>query len=129
VGVGTSPHLAAELLKQAAGIAIRPAGYRGGNTLYPDLVAGRISVCFCNIAAALPLAQGGKLRALAVTSLKPSAAALDLPTMEASGFPGFQADAWFGLMAPAGTPASIIAMLYREAVNALSDASIRKTLR
>jgi tripartite-type tricarboxylate transporter receptor subunit TctC len=129
VGVGTSPHLAAELLKQAAGIAIRPVGYRGGNTLYPDLVAGRISLCFCNIAAALPLVQEGKLRALAVTSLKPSAAALDLPTMKASGFPGFQADAWFGLMAPAGTPASIIAMLHRETVNALSEASIRKTLR
>ena len=57
VGVGTSLHLAAELLKQATGIAIRPVAYRGGNTIYPDLIAGRIGMCFCNIATALPLAQ------------------------------------------------------------------------
>jgi tripartite-type tricarboxylate transporter receptor subunit TctC len=53
-GVGTSPHLAGELFKQAAGIAIRPVAYRGGNTIYPDLLAGRVSLCFCNIGTALP---------------------------------------------------------------------------
>ena len=128
VGVGTSQHLAAELLKQATGIAIRPVAYRGGNTIYPDLMAGRISMCFCNIATALPLAQDGKLRALAVTSLKPSPAAPDLPTMDASGFPGFQAEAWFGLVAPAGTSPSVIATLHRETAKALSDPDMRKTM-
>ena len=128
VGIGTSQHLAAEVLKQAGGIAIRPVAYRGGNTIYPDLIAGRISMCFCNIATALPLVQEGKLRALAVTSLKPSPAAPDLPTMDASGFPGFQAEAWLGLVAPAGTPPSVIATLHRETAKALSDPSMRKTM-
>lgn len=128
VGVGTSQHLAAELVKQATGVAIRPVAYRGANTIYPDLMAGRISMCFCNIATALPLVREGKLRALAVTSLKPSSAAPDLPTMEASGFPGFQAEAWLGLVAPAGTPPSVIATLHRETAKALSDPSMRKTM-
>lgn len=128
VGVGTSLHLAGELLKQAAGIAIRPVAYRGGNTIYPDLLAGRVSMCFCNISTALPLVREGKLRALAVTSLKSSPVAPDLPTMDASGFPGFQADAWFGLMAPAGTPASVIATLHKETAKALSEPGMRKTL-
>jgi tripartite-type tricarboxylate transporter receptor subunit TctC len=128
VGVGTSLHLASELFKQVAGIAIRPVAYRGGNTLQPDLLAGRINLCFCNIATTLPLVREGKLRALAVTSLKPSPVASDLPTMDASGFPGFQADAWFGLMAPAGTSASVIATLHRETAKALSEAGMRKTL-
>jgi tripartite-type tricarboxylate transporter receptor subunit TctC len=128
VGVGTSLHLAAELLKQGAGVAIRPVAYRGGNTIFPDLLAGRVNLCFCNIATTLPLVREGKLRALAVTSAEPSPVAPDLPTMEASGFPGFRADAWFGLMAPAGTPAPILATLHRETAKALSDAGMRKTL-
>lgn len=128
VGVGTSLHLAGELLKQAAGIAIRPVAYRGGNTIYPDLLAGRVNLCFCNIATALPLVREGKLRALAVTSLKPSPVSSDLPTMDASGFPGFQADAWFGLMAPAGTPASVIATLHSETAKALAETGMHKTL-
>jgi len=128
VGVGTSLHLAAELLKQAGGISMRAVAYRGGNTIYPDLIAGRIGVCFCNISTALPLAREGKVRALAVTSLKRSPAAPELPTMEEAGFPGFNAQAWFGLMAPAGTPAPVIARLHRETAEALSDASMRKIL-
>jgi tripartite-type tricarboxylate transporter receptor subunit TctC len=128
VGVGTSQHLAAELLKQAAGIAIRPVAYRGGNTIYPDLVAGRIAVCFCNIATALPLVREDKLRPLATTSLKRSPVAPELPTMDESGFPGFLADAWFGLVAPAGTPVAVIATLHRETAKALSEAGMRKTL-
>lgn len=128
VGVGTSQHLAAELLKQAAGITIRAVGYRGANAIYPDLMAGRVSLCFCNIVSALPLVQDGKLRALAVTSLRPSPAAPHLPTMDASGFSGFQADAWFGLVAPVGTPPSVIATLHRETEKVLSDADMRKTL-
>ena len=128
VGVGTSLHLAAELLKQAGGISMRAVAYRGGNTIYPDLIAGRIGVCFCNIATALPLAREGKVRALAVTSLKRSPAAPELPTMEEAGFPGFNAQAWFGLMAPAGTPAPVIARLHRETAVALSDVGMRKTL-
>lgn len=86
VGVGTSLHLAAELLKQLSGISMRPVAYRGGNTIYPDLMTGRISACFCNIATALPLVLEGKLRALAVTSLSRSPIAPDTATMVEAGF-------------------------------------------
>ncbi len=68
VGIGTSLHLAAELLKQSSGISIRPVGYRGGNTIYADLITGRISACFCNIATAMPLVREGKLRAVAIAA-------------------------------------------------------------
>lgn len=128
VGVGTSLHLAAELLKQSSGISMRPVAYRGGNTIYPDLMTGRISACFCNIATALPLVREGKLRALAVTSLARSPIAPDIPTMVEAGFPGFQADAWFGLVAPTGTPAAIVATLHREVTTALAEPQLRKTL-
>jgi tripartite-type tricarboxylate transporter receptor subunit TctC len=128
VGIGTSQHLAGELLKQAAGIAMRPVPYRGGNAIYPDLLTGRVNVCFCNVATVLPLIREGKLRGLAVASLKPVPSAPELPTMDRSGFPGFQADAWFGLVAAAGTPAHIIARLHAETARMLSDPALRKTL-
>ena len=108
-----------------AGVTIRPVGFRGATGVMPDLLAGRISMCFCNIVTVLPLAQEGKLRALAVTSLKRSPTAPDLPTMDASGFRGFDATAWFGLMAPAGTPASIVDKLHRETVKALAAPDVR----
>ena len=128
VGVGTSLHLAAELLKQSSGISMRPVAYRGGNTIFPDLMTGRISACFCNIATALPLVREGKLRALAVTSLVRSPIAPDIPTMVEAGFPGFQAEAWFGMVAPAGTSQTVVSMLHKEIAAALTHPRLRKTL-
>ena len=107
-GVGISQHLAGELFKHMGGLAVQGVSYRGAPAIMPDLLAGRLSYCFCNITNVLPLAQEGKLRALAVTSLKRSPSAPDLPTMAEFGFPGFDATAWFGLMAPAGTPPAIV---------------------
>jgi tripartite-type tricarboxylate transporter receptor subunit TctC len=124
-GVGISQHLAGELFKHMGGLAIRPVGYRGATGLMPDLLAGRVDLCFCNITNVLPQAQEGKLRALAATSLKRSPAAPELPTMHESGFPGFDASAWFGLMAPAGTPAAIVEKLHRQAVQVLAAADVR----
>jgi tripartite-type tricarboxylate transporter receptor subunit TctC len=126
-GIGISQHLAGEMFKQMAGIAVRPIAYRGASTIYPDLLAGRVDLCFCNIATALPLARDGKLRALAVTSLKRSPSAPELPTMDESGFPGFDATAWFGLVAPARTPPAVLDRLHRETVKALTAADLRKT--
>ena len=83
-----------------------------------------ISMCFCNIVTVLPLAQEGKLRALAVTSLKRSPTAPDLPTMDEAGFKGFDATAWFGLMAPAGTPDAIVGKLHNAVVKALASADV-----
>src|SRR5690349_2451734 len=102
-GAGTSQHLAAELFKSTLKLDIRPVAYRGSTALMPDLVAGRVDLAFANIVNVLPLAREGKLRAFAVTSVRRSGIAPELPTMIEAGFPGFEAVPWFGLMAPAGT--------------------------
>lgn len=128
VGVGTSQHLAAELFKNAAGVDIRAVAYRGGNTALPDLIANRVQLCFCNIATALPLIEDGKLRALAITSSARSPLAPDVPTMEESGFAGFRADAWFGLVAPAAVSPDVIKRLNDEVASLLGEPSVRKTL-
>ena len=127
-GLGFSQHLAGEVFKSMAGVQIEPVPFRGGPAVMPDLIAGRITMCFCNITAVLPLTREGKLRALAVTSLKRSQFAPDLPTMAESGFPGFDVNAWFGLLAPAGTPAEIIETLHRESARALAQPAVRDTL-
>lgn len=127
-GAGTSQHLAAELLKSFTQIDIQPVAYRGTTALLPDLLAGRVTMSFANIVNAAPLIREGKLRAFAVTSLKRSAVAPDLPTMAESGYPGFEAVPWFGLMAPAGTAPAIIDKVHRETVKVLALADVRKKL-
>jgi tripartite-type tricarboxylate transporter receptor subunit TctC len=83
-------------------------------------------MCFCNIASVLPLARDGKVRVLAVTSLKRAPQAPDIPTMAESGFQGFDVTAWFGLMAPAGTPKAVIDKVYAESAKALAAADLRQ---
>jgi len=128
-GVGTSQHLAGELFKSMANLDIRAVGYRGTTAVLPDLLAGRITMSFANIANALPLMREGKLRGLAVSSIKRSGAAPDLPTMAEQGFPGFESVPWFGLMAPAGTPAAVTDKIYRETVKVLAEPETRKKLQ
>jgi tripartite-type tricarboxylate transporter receptor subunit TctC len=125
-GAGTSQHLGAELFKSMLGVDIQPVAYRGTTALLPDLLAGRVSMSFGNIVNVLPLVREGKLRAFAVTSAKRSAIAPDLPTMAESGYPGFEAVPWFGLMAPAGTPGAIIERLNRDTLKVLSLPDVRK---
>jgi len=127
-GAGTSQHLAAELFKFMAGVDVRPIAYRGTTALLPDLLGGRVTLSFANVSNVVPLIREGKLRAFAVTSVKRSAAAPDLPTMIESGYPDFEAVPWFGLMAPAGTPPAIIDRLHRETVKVLSMPEVRKRL-
>ena len=127
-GAGTSQHLAAELFKFMARIDIRPVAYRGTTALLPDLLAGRVSLSFANVVNVLPLVREGKLRAFAVTSVKRSAVAPDLPTMAESGYAGFEAVPWFGLMAPAGTPPAIIGRLHRDTVRILALPDVRRKL-
>jgi tripartite-type tricarboxylate transporter receptor subunit TctC len=109
-----------------AKLDIQPIAYRGTTVLLPDLLAGRVSMSFGNIVNVLPLVRDGKLRAFAVTSIKRSGIAPDIPTMAESGFPGFEAVPWFGLMAPAGTPAAIIDRLNRETAKILAMPDVRK---
>jgi tripartite-type tricarboxylate transporter receptor subunit TctC len=125
-GVGTSQHLAGELFKSMAHVDMQHVPYRGAAPVITDLLGGRISMFFGNVTAVLPQVQEGKLRGLAVTSLKRIAAAPDLPTLAESGFPSFDATASFGLVAPAGTPPAIIDKLNRETVRILASPDVRK---
>ena len=125
-GAGTSQHLGAELFKVMAQVDIQPIAYRGTTALLPDLLAGRITMSFANVANALALVREGKLRAFAVTSAKRSASAPDLPTMAESGYPGFEAVPWFGLMGPPGLPGPLVDRLHRDTVKVMSTADVRK---
>ena len=125
-GVGTSQHLAGELFKTMAGINLQHVPYRGIAQVMPDLLGGRLTMSFGNISAVLPLMRENKVRALAVTSIKRSAFVPNLPTMAEQGFPGFDSNAWFGLMAPAGTPAPVVAKLHAETAKILARADVRE---
>jgi tripartite-type tricarboxylate transporter receptor subunit TctC len=127
-GVGTSQHLGGELLKYMAHVDIQPVAYRGTTAMLPDLLAGRLTMSFANIANALPLVREGKLTAFAVSSRGRSAAAPDIPTMAELGYPGFDAVPWFGLLAPAGTPAAVIDKLQRETVRVLALPEVQASL-
>lgn len=127
-GVGTSQHLGGELLKYMAHVDIQPVAYRGTTAVLPDLLAGRLTMSFANIANALPLVREGKLTAFAVSSRQRSAAAPDIPTMAELGYPGFDAVPWFGLLAPAGTPPAVIDKLQRETVRVLALPEVQASL-
>jgi tripartite-type tricarboxylate transporter receptor subunit TctC len=124
-GSGNSIHLAGELLKLAAGIDITHVPYKGVALAIPDLIAGRVTMMFSPVSVALPSVRQGKLRALAVNSTRRSSAVPDLPTMEESGFPGFEAAGWFGLLAPAGTSATVVRKIHLETVKALALPDVR----
>jgi tripartite-type tricarboxylate transporter receptor subunit TctC len=127
-GSGAPNHMAAELIKSAAGLDIRHIPYKGVVLAIPDLIGGRVTMMFGPIVAVLPLAREGKLRALAVTSLRRSSAAPELPTIAESGYPGFEATLWLGLLAPARTPATIVRKLHLETVKALALPEMRAKL-
>jgi len=127
-GSGSATHMATELLKSVAGLDIRHIPYKGGVAAIPDLLGGRVTMSFSPIALVLPLVREGKLRALAVSSLRRSPAAPELPTIAESGYPGFEVTIWYGLLAPTGTPSAIIRKLHLETVKALAQPDLRARL-
>ncbi len=127
-GIGTSQHLAGELFKVMAGVELQQVPYRGSTAVLPDLLAGQLNIFFGNITNVLPLVREGKLRAFGLTARKRSPLAAELPTIEELGFPGFEATAWFGLMAPAGTPQPIIDKLHKETVRILALPDVKAKL-
>jgi tripartite-type tricarboxylate transporter receptor subunit TctC len=127
-GIGTSQHLAGELFKVMAGVELQQVPYRGTPAVLPDLLAGRLNIFFGNISNLLPLIRDGKLRAFGITSRQRSPQIPELPTMEELGFPGFEATAWFGLMAPAATPQPIIDKLHKETVRLLALPDVKAKL-
>ena len=124
-GSGNQPHLAGELLKSMANIGITHIPYKGVTLAIPDLLSGRVTMMFSPVSVALPIVREKKLRALAVTSLRRSPAAPELPTIDESGFRGFETTSWFGLFAPAATPAAIVHKLHLESVRFLALPDVR----
>jgi tripartite-type tricarboxylate transporter receptor subunit TctC len=125
-GAGTPQHIAGEVFKRQAGIDIVHVPYRGAN--FTDVIGGRITMTFQNAGAILGTVRDGKLRGLAVTSLKRSPNMPEFPTMAESGLPGFEATSWFGLLAPAGTPQPIIAKLHKQAVEIVQQPDVVEKL-
>jgi tripartite-type tricarboxylate transporter receptor subunit TctC len=124
-GNGSTNHLAGELFKSMAGIDIVHVPYRGAAPAMTDLVGGQIQMMFDNMPAALPQVREGRVRGLAVAGAARAAALPDLSTVAESGLPGFEAEAWFGLVAPAATPLAMRARLEQGVARALAEPSLR----
>jgi tripartite-type tricarboxylate transporter receptor subunit TctC len=125
-GVGTPQHIAGELLKNLAGIDIVHVPYRGA--ILTDVIGGRVTMTLQNMGVILPIIRDGKLRALAVTSLKRSPIISELPTLAESGFPDFEVISWFGLLAPTATPAFIIDKVHAEVVRIVANADMQERI-
>jgi tripartite-type tricarboxylate transporter receptor subunit TctC len=130
-GNGTSIHLAAELYKSLTGTFMLHLPYRGSGPALIDLMAGNVDLMFDNLPSALPHIRSGKLKALAVTSGQRSGALPEVPTVAEAGGPAlksFEASSWFGLLAPAGTPAEVVSRVHAETAKALASAAVKERL-
>lgn len=128
-GNGTSIHLAGELFKSQTGTFMVHIPYRGSGPALLDLVGGNMDLMFDNLPSAMPLIRSGRLTALAVSSGQRSAAMPDLPTIEeAAGLKGFEASSWFGLLAPAGTPADVVSRIQQEVAKSLASPAMKERL-
>ncbi len=125
-GNGTAMHLSAELLKQMAGIELALVPYKGSGPAAADAVAGQLPLAFADIPASIAFIKSGRLRALGITSAKRSVALPDVPTFAEAGVAGYESTGWFGIVAPAGTPAALIERLNAELQSALNDPEIRQ---
>jgi len=125
-GIGSTNHLAGELLKRMTGIDIVHVPYKGAAPAMNDLIAGHIPMMFDNMPAVLPQVQGGSVRAIAVAGAKRATALPDVPTVAEQGVPGFEAFAWFGMVAPAKTPADVLGSLQREVETILKMPDVQK---
>lgn len=127
-GVGSQVHLAGENFANVAGIEITHVPYKGEAVAYNDLIAGQIDLMVGNFAAASALVGPGRLRALAVTSKERAPQMPDIPTVAESGLPGFENTGWFGLFAPAGTPADVIAKVQRDVAAVMAETDTKARL-
>ena len=126
-GNGTSPHLSMELLKTMAGISLVNIPYKGGAPALADLMGGQISAQFIGLSVAIPFIKSGKLRALAVTSSKPSSVAPDIPTVGET-VPGYELDAWFGVLGPGGMPEPLVQRLQQAIAKILHSPDFKEHL-
>lgn len=127
-GTGGAPHLAGELYTTMAGVRMVHAPYKGLAPAITDLLGGHIQVLFADTGLVLPYIKAGKLKALAVTGQQRTALLPDVPTMKEAGLTGYQAGSWYGILAPAGTPAAIINRINSDVHAALGQADLQKQL-
>jgi tripartite-type tricarboxylate transporter receptor subunit TctC len=127
-GNGSAAHITFEYLKLRAGLFMLHIPYRGTAPSVTDLIAGQVDATFTGAPAVLPHVRGGRLRALAVSSPQRLATLPDVPTVAESGYPGFEADQWYGVVAPAGTPAAVVARLNAEINKALALPEVAQQL-
>ncbi len=126
-GTGTPSHLAGELFKQTTRIDLLIIHYKGTGASLNDLIGGQVAMSFGSLAGLVPYAKSGRLRALAVSSLKRAASLPEVPTV-AETYPGFEVSTWYGLLAPANTPRDILARLHQETVKALALSEVKTRL-
>ncbi len=127
-GNGSMPHLAGEIFKSLAGVELVHVPYKGSGQSMQDLLGGQHVVAFDTMPASAPHVRSGKLRALAVSSASRLPAFPDIPTAEEAGLPGYQITTWYGVFAPAGTPAAIVRRLHADAVKAMQSPQTRSKL-
>jgi tripartite-type tricarboxylate transporter receptor subunit TctC len=125
-GNGTSAHLAAELFKSLAKVDLTHVPYRGSSPAMTDLLGGQIDLMFTTVASVAPFVSSGRLRAIAVTSPERSPARPSVPTIAESGVPGYVAESWYGIYAPAGTPRDLVARLNASIKKAVATENFRK---
>jgi tripartite-type tricarboxylate transporter receptor subunit TctC len=128
VGPGSTTHLAGEMLKMMTGADFVHVPYKGAAPVVNDLLGGQIAMAFINVSGALPQIEAGKLRPIAVSTLKRSAVLPELPTV-AETLPGFEVNSWYGFMAPAGTPREIVDRLYSELAKIVKSPEITERLK
>ena len=127
-GIGTSPHMSMELFKSLAGVDLQHVPYRGTAPAMTDVISGQIASMFSNALTAKPQIESGAIRALGVSGRKRSEALPSVPPIAEVGVPSYEATQWYGLVAPAGTPADIIARLHAEATAALKTQEMKDKL-
>lgn len=128
-GVGSGLHLAGELFKDQAKVEILHVAYKGTGPALNDVLGGTVPLMFSNLPAVLPHLRSGKLVALALTDSARSPTAPDIPTMAEVGVPGIVVPSWYGLLAPAGTPAEVVEQLARDAQDILAQPAVREQLK
>jgi tripartite-type tricarboxylate transporter receptor subunit TctC len=126
--VASLGHLAGELLNSAAGLHMQHVPYKGSGQAVIDLLAGQVQIMFSGMSSVMPHIKAGKLRPLAVTGAQRSPATPDVPTIAEAGYPGFEASAWYGVLAPAGTPKAIVLRLNAEILRVLKIPEVKERL-
>ncbi len=126
--LGGSPHMSGELLKSMAGVDLLHVPYKGGGPMLTDLIGGQVQLGFDNLPSSMPHIRSGKVRPIAVTTPERWPDAPEIPTIAEAGVPGYEVAAWFGILAPAGTPKPVVELLHRSSAEILKEPAFEKRL-